>query len=111
MATYLLTVQRAERTDQGLRLSPGIRLSQTKDRPAICKMSQGSRLEMRRADGARRLTRLVNYGVSVIRGADGSFSMNEDPTDPEIKLTLPEDLSPQDVAAGTEVWLLDPLDG
>lgn len=111
MATYLLTVQRAERTEQGLRLSPGIRSSQTKDRPAIGRMSQGARLELRLPDGARRLTCLVTYGMSIWRGADGSLYTNGDPTDPKIKLTLPVDLSPEDVATGTEVWLLEPLDG
>ncbi len=53
----------------------------------------------------RRLTRLVTYGISVWRGEDGTLHTNEDPSDPEIMLTLPDDLSPEDVAAGTEVWL------
>ena len=111
MATYLLTVQQAERTGQGLRLSPGIRPSQTIDRAAIGKMSQGANLELRRPDGVQRLTRLVTYGISVWRREDGSLYTNQDPSDPEIMLTLPEDLSPEDVATGTEVWLLEALDG
>jgi hypothetical protein len=51
MATYLLTVQAAEGDSQGLRLSPGIRLSETKDRPAISQMIQGAELKLRRPNG------------------------------------------------------------
>ena len=111
MATYLLTVERVERTEQGLRLSPGIRLSRTTDRVAIGQITQGASLELRRADGTTQLTRLVTYGVSAWRGEDGSLDTNEDPSDPEIKLVIPADLSLEVLATGTEVWLPDGLDG
>jgi hypothetical protein len=107
MESYVLTVERADPTEQGLRLSPGIRPSETRDRPAIGKLIQGARLELRRPDGGWRVTELVTYGVSVWKGEDGSFYTTDDPGDPEIKHTLPEDLSPEDVPPGTEVWLLD----
>ena len=111
MAIYLLTVERAERTEQGQRLvpvsapaRPGI------DRPSA-RCVRARAWELRRPDGVRRLTHLVTYGISVWRGEDGSLYTNEDPSDPEIKLTLPDDLSPEDMAAGTEVWLLEAHDG
>ncbi len=62
MATYLLTVQLAEDDSQGLRLSPGIRLSQTKDRPAIGQMMQGAELELRLPNGTTMRTVLVTTG-------------------------------------------------
>jgi hypothetical protein len=107
VATFLLTVKEVEAHTQGLRLSPGIRLSQTKDRPAIGSMMQGAKLELRRPDGRIRATSLLTYGVSVQRGADGALYMQDDPADAEIKLTLPADLSAEDVPVGTEVWLVE----
>jgi hypothetical protein len=107
MATYLLTIQQADHTDLGLRLSPGLRLSQPRDRPAIGQMKQGAKLELRGPDGARRLTHLATYGVSVWKGEDGTFYTQENPSDPKIKLFLPEELTPEDVPPGTEVWLLE----
>ena len=50
---------------------PGIRLSQTADRPAIRKMTQGAALEFRAGQAAlRHRTTLVTYGVEVERGSD-----------------------------------------
>jgi hypothetical protein len=106
MPTFLLTITAVEADSQGIRLSPGIRLSHTTDRPAIRHMMQGAALELRRPDGSRQQTCLVTYGVSVLRGDDGAFYMHDDPTDPEIKITLPGDLSPNEIPPGTEVWLL-----
>jgi hypothetical protein len=106
MATHLLTVTSAEGDSHGLRLSPGIRLSQTKDRPAIGQMTQGARLELRRPDGTRLRTVLVTYGIAVLRGDDGALYTYEDPADAEIRLTLPGDVPAAEVPAGTEVWLL-----
>lgn len=106
MTTFLLTVQHVERTTQGLRLSPGIRSNQIRSTPAVGKMTQGASLELRRPDGARRPTHLVTYGISAWKREDGSICTNEDPANPEIKIILPEDLSMEDVAIGTEIWLL-----
>ena len=106
MATYLLTVQTAECDNEGLRLFPGIRLSQTKDRPTISQMMQGAELELRRPDGTGLRTVLVTYGVSAWRGEDGAFYMRDDPADPEIKLTISGDIQAEQAPAGTEVWLL-----
>ena len=106
IATYLITVEGAEGDSQGLRLSPGIRLSQTTDHPAIAQMMQGASLELRRPDGTSSRTILVTYGVSAWRKEDGSLYMHDDPADPEIKLTIPATVSKQQVPPGTEVWLL-----
>ena len=106
MATYLLTVLSAQVDAQGLRLSPGIRPSQANDRPAIRQMMQGAELELRRPDGTSSRTVLVTDGVSVWRGEDGSLYLYDDLTDPEIELTIPGDVPPEHVPAGTEVWLL-----
>jgi hypothetical protein len=106
MPTYLLTIEAVCPLDTGIRISPGIRLSQTADRPAIRRMMQGAPLELRSQDGARHKTTLVTYGVEVERGADGAVYMRGDPKDAEIKLTLPSDVPMSMCAAGTEVWLL-----
>jgi hypothetical protein len=106
VATFLLTVTAAEPDSQGVRLAPGIRLSQTADRPAIGLMMQGAELELRRPDGSARRTTLVTYGVSVWRGEDGALYLHDDPADAEIQLTLPPDLSADDLPRGTQVWLV-----
>jgi hypothetical protein len=46
METYLLTVKEVDEDSQGLRLSPGIRLTQTKDRTVIGAMMPGANLEL-----------------------------------------------------------------
>jgi len=107
METYLLTVRSVVADSQGLRLSPGIRLSQTKDRPEIGAMMQGAPLELRRPNGSRSKTTLVTYGVSVWRGDDGALYIQNDPADAEIELTLPADLSRDEIPVGTEVWLVE----
>jgi hypothetical protein len=107
METYVLTVKEVDTDSLGLRLSPGIRSSLTKDRPEIGRMMQGANLELRRPDGSRSNTTLVTYGVSVWRGDDGALYTRYDPADPEIKLILPADLSRDQIPIGTEVWLVD----
>jgi len=106
MATYLLTVTSVEGDSHGLRLFPGIRLSETKDRPAIGQMMQGAQLELHRPDGTRSRTVLVTYGIAVLRGDDGALYMHEGPADAEIRLTIPGDVRAAEVPVGTEVWLL-----
>lgn len=106
MPTYLLTIGAARPLDSGIRISPGIRLSQTADRPAIRTMMQGAPLELRSPNGLRRPTTLLTYGVEVERGADGAIYMRGDPKDAEIKLTLPSDVPMSACTPGTEVWLL-----
>jgi len=69
-------------------------------------MTQGAPLELRRPDGTSLQTSLVTYGVSVWGGEDGALYMYDDPSDPEIKLTIPKETSAEQVPAGTEVWLL-----
>ena len=106
MATYLLTVETAERDTFGIRLGPGIRLSEAADRPAVGRMIQGDKLELRRIDGTITRTSLVTYGISV-NEKDGWLYLYDDPADPEICLTVPGDLTTSEVAAGTEVWLVE----
>ena len=106
MSTYLLTIESAEPDSFGIRLVPGIRLSAAVDRPAIGRMMQGAILELRQTDGRITKTSLVTYGISLTE-KDGSLYLFDDPSDPEIKLTVPGDLTPSVVAAGTEVWLFD----
>ena len=107
MPTFLIEVRETDADSTGLRLSPGIRPSEMEDRPAIGKMMQGSPLELRLPDGTTRRTSLVTYGVSVWKGEDGSLLMHDDPSDPEICLTLPLELHSEDVPPGTEVWLVE----
>ncbi len=49
----------------------------------------------------------MTYGISVWKGEDGSLLMYDDPKDPEICLTLPSELEPEDAPPGTELWLMD----
>lgn len=107
MPTFLITVRQAEADDAGLRLYPGIRPSVMKNVPAMGKMTQGSRLELRRPDGTTRSTSLVTFGVSVWKGENGSILLYDDPKDPEICLTIRSELESEEVPAGTEVWLMD----
>ncbi len=104
--TYLLTIQSTLRDDNGVRLSPGIRLSETKDRPAIGLMKQGAELELRRPDGSRVRSVLVTYGISLRADEDGGFVVYDDPSDPEVELTVHQDVAEEHLPAGTEVWLL-----
>jgi hypothetical protein len=106
METYLLTVKEIDEDSQGLRLSPGIPLDETKGRPEIGAMMQGANLELRRPNGTRSNTTLVTYGVSAWHGDDGELYMQGDLSNAEIKLTLPADLSRDEIPVGTEVWLL-----
>jgi hypothetical protein len=100
-------VKAVDHVGSGLRLSPGIRLTQTKDRPAIATMMQGAKLELRLPNGSIIATTLLTYGVSVWRGDDGGLYVNDDAADAEIKLTLPGDHSAADIPVGTEVWLVE----
>jgi hypothetical protein len=106
MATYLLTVETAERDNLGIKLGPGIRLSETRDSAAVGQMGQGDKLELRQTDGTITKTTLVTYGISVSE-KDGSLYLSDDPADPELRLTVPGDLTTTAVAAGTEVWLIE----
>jgi hypothetical protein len=102
----MLTIESAEPDSCGIRLVPGIRLSEAAGRPAIGRMMQGARVELRQTDGRITQTSLVTYGISV-KENDGSLYLEDDPSDPEIKLTVAGDLTPAEVAPGTEVWLCD----
>lgn len=107
MPTLLLTVRQIVADSVGLRLSPGIRPSEMEDRPAIGKMIQGSRLELRCPNGVIRTTTLLTYGVSLWEGENGTLRLYDDPRNPEICLTLPPELHEEEVPPGTEVWLMD----
>jgi hypothetical protein len=106
MATYLLTIAASRPDGKGIRLYPGSRPSQTVDRPAIGKMMQVAALELRTPDGVRYQTHLVTYGVEVTRDERSNYYLEGDPNDAEIKLTVPSDLTAEQYAAGTELWLL-----
>jgi len=107
MATFLVTVKQVEVISLGIRLSPGLRPSQTRDHPAIKSMKQGANLELRLPDGTIRAAKLANYGVSVLRDEEGALYLHDHPSDPEIKLIFPADMSPEQIPVGTEVWLVE----
>jgi hypothetical protein len=56
------------------------------------------------------LTHLVTFGISTWQDEDGALSTREAPSDPEVNLFLSGDMAPEDIASGTEVWLLDASD-
>jgi len=69
-------------------------------------MTQGDKLELRQTDGTISWTSLVTYAVSV-NEKEGSLYLDGDSADPEIRLTLPGELTTSQVAVGTEVWLVE----
>jgi len=69
-------------------------------------MKMGAELELRRPDGTSLLSVLGHFAVSLWKGEDDALYLHDDLADPEIELTLSGDVSPEQVPAGTEVWLL-----
>jgi len=69
-------------------------------------MTQGDKLELRQTDGTITWTSLVIYAVSV-NEKEGALYLDGDQADPEIRLTLPGELTTSQVAVGTEVWLVE----
>jgi hypothetical protein len=106
MPTYLLTISTSRQDAFGIRLSPGFRPGQIANRAALNKMTQGDPLELRSPSGVYHRTTLVTYGIEMLSDDTNKFLMCDDPKNPEVKLTVPADLSPGAYVAGTEVWLV-----
>ena len=110
MAIKLLTVEEAFSSDAGLHLRPGVLLSWMTAEPELRGLTQGTPLELRRPDGSVLWATLLTYGASVTCGEDGSFYVPGDENGPTwtIVFTLPPEVCPADVPAGTEVWVESP---
>lgn len=108
MPVKLLTVESTFASDEGLHLRPGVLLSWLTAQPELAGLTQGETLELRRPDGSVLPTTLLQYGASVTRGEDGSFSVPTDEKGPiwVIVFTLPPNLRPEDAPPGTEVWVV-----
>jgi hypothetical protein len=64
MAALLLTVDESYTTERGLMVLPCLSLQALTQRPEFRNLMQGSRVELRRPDGTRRGTVIVNEPFS-----------------------------------------------
>lgn len=91
----LFTAETVRQSSQGTVLGPGFSFSDS--RPEIKKIIQGISIKLIFPDGSEHLTKLVTYGVRVIR-KDDKFYL---PEDPRVEVTV----NLIDVPVGTQVWL------
>jgi len=91
----LFTAETVRQSSQGTVLGPGFPFSDS--RPEIEKIIQGISIKLIFPDGSEHLTKLVIYGISVVKKEDKFYL----PEDPCVELTV--DLI--DVPVGTQVWL------
>jgi len=106
MPTYLLTVETCRRSPHGLGVYPGIRADEVDRRPAFARMKGGASIVLVQPNGLTRRTRLVSYGLPSRPDPDDLYLVGAAGA-AELCLVLPRELSPDDVPAGTELWLVD----
>lgn len=106
MPTYVLTVETCRRGPHGLGVHPGIRLGEIDRRPAIAGMTGGAPIVLVKPNGLTCRTRLVAYGLPFQPDPDDLYLVDAAGA-AELCLVLPRELTPDDVPAGTEVWLAD----
>lgn len=98
MPIHVFSVESVLLTEEGLRLMPGIPVSD--DRPEVGQIIQGCNILLKKPDGTQLMTRLLSYGVGVTRLDNGDFAMSADPLI-ELIVDLPQDAVP----VGSEVWI------
>jgi hypothetical protein len=106
MPTYLLTVEACRHGAHGLGVYPGIRADDVDRRPAVAGMKGGAPIVLVKPNGLTRRTRLVTYGLPFRPDPDDLYLVGAAGAG-ELCLVLPRELSPDDVPAGTELWLAD----
>ena len=71
MPIYLYTVESSFGDAYATALERGIRMSEMSGRAEFKTLIQGIPLELRFPDGTNKRTHLMNYGVGVVKQADG----------------------------------------
>jgi len=106
VSTYLLTVRSGDFLNG--RLTPGIRLSEFGDRPALGQLAAGIPLELVRPDGTRIrawVVELSTEDVRVFARADDG-TLYEAMDNPLFRVRVAPALTDWDAPRGTEIWLL-----
>ncbi len=98
MPIHIFTIEKTVITDEGLRLLPGVSISDK--RPEVSELIQGCRVVLKTPAQQELLTTLVTYGVSMQQLDNGDFAI---PAEPTIELTV--DVGDIDIPIGTEVWV------
>jgi hypothetical protein len=106
LAYHLLTVDHSHVIGGGVQVAPVVRLQRlVEDGPEETHPMTGDLVELRLPDGQTRQAAIIGLGLDGWK-KDGHFYTASNPQDPELTLTL-QDLTPDDLPAGTEVWLPD----
>jgi hypothetical protein len=109
MPAYLLTVESAQRVGELVRVLPAVPIRLLIDQqPGMLMPMPGDPLELRLPDGRTRSVPLGVFGVETWTGDDGALYTTSDPADPVLTLRIDGDVQPDEVPAGTEVWLSEP---
>lgn len=104
MSYHLVTVESIEQTAHGLRVVPRIPVQRlASDRPDSTVPMSGDPLELRLPDGTVRPASVALFGIDAWSDGD-AYYIDTDPDDPELSLTIALP-APDDLPAGTEVWL------
>lgn len=98
MPIHAFSITDTVQTDEGLRLLPGV--SMADDRPEVGEMIQGCNILLKTPDGNETITKLVNYGIGMVKLENGDFAMQGEPLI-ELVIDAQEDSLPE----GTEVWI------
>lgn len=108
MPFYLLTVDRAYEFGKWLQVLPRVRVNELAERARDLMMpAPGDILELRLPDGQKRHAVVATFGIEAWR-RDGRVLTNSDPEDPVLTLNISGDLVPDELPAGTEIWLQEP---
>lgn len=108
MSTYLVTVESAQRMGTLLQVLPRIPIRElTAREPGLMMPMPGDALWLRFPDGSSRTAVLGLFGIEAWQREDGLYT-SSDPQDPVLTLSIAGDLQPEEVPAGTQVWLTEP---
>jgi hypothetical protein len=104
---YLLTVENSYQFGAQLQILPRVPLSSLVERAKdLLGPQPGEGLELRLPDGSVRQATIGSFGIEGWRRGDGIYTAN-DPSDPVFTLNIAGDLQPNNVPAGTQVWLAE----
>jgi hypothetical protein len=105
MSVHLLTVESAEPVGGNLQVRPKVSISALAGaHPDLTVPMPGDTVQMRLPDGSQRNAFVASFGIEMFE-RDGYLYTDSPPDDPQMTLSLTGDLGPEDVPAGTEIWL------
>lgn len=108
MPSFLVTVEQTDRVGSLLRVLPRIPIRElTAREPGLITPMPGDALRLRLPDGSDRSAVVGLFGIEAWQTDDGLLT-DSDPRNPVITLSIGGDLRPEDVPAGTQVWLAEP---